>query len=50
VNFLRNGANAFELQTACPAVSVMVQTYLALPQEDLEAAHHKTSPVKNRKL
>jgi site-specific recombinase XerD len=42
VNFLRNGGNAFELQ--------MVQTYLALAQADLDAAHRKASPVENWRL
>ena len=59
VNFLRNGGNAFELQmalghttlqTACPAVLGMVQTYLALAQADLDAAHRKASPVENWRL
>ena len=59
MNFLRNGGNAFELQTACPAVSgmalghttlQMVQTYLALAQTDLDAAHRKASPVENWRL
>ena len=50
VNFLRNGGNAFDLQTARPAAPGMVQTYRALAQADLDAAHRKASPVENWRL
>ena len=51
VNFLRNGGNAFELQMALGHTTLqMVQTYLALAQADLDAAHRKASPVENWRL
>ena len=51
VNFLRNGGNAFELQMALGHTTLqMVQTYLALAQTDLDAAHRKASPVENWRL
>jgi integrase len=55
----RIGGNAYELQTACPAVSgmalghstlEMVKTYLALADADLDAAHRKASPVEHWRL
>ena len=51
VNFLRNGGNAFELQMALGHMTLqMAQTYLALAQADLDAAHRKASPVENWRL
>lgn len=51
VNFLRNGGNAFEIQMALGHTTLqMVQTYLALAQADLDAAHRKASPVENWRL
>ncbi len=51
VNFLRNGGNAFELQMALGHTTLqMVQTYLALAQADLDAAHRRASPVENWRL
>jgi integrase/recombinase XerD len=51
VNFLRNGGNAFELQMALGHTTLqMVQTYLALAQANLDAAHRKASPVENWRL
>ena len=59
VNFLRNGGNAYELQTACPALTgmslghstlEMVKTYLSLADADLENAHKRASPVEKWRL
>jgi integrase len=40
----RNGDNAFELQTACPAFPGIVQTYLALAHAYLGTAHRNAWP------
>jgi hypothetical protein len=47
---LAEGYHITTLQTACPAVLGMVQTYLALAQAELDAAHRKASPVENWRL
>jgi integrase/recombinase XerD len=51
INFLRNGANAYELQMALGHTTLeMVRRYLALAQTDVEAAHKRASPVEKWRL
>ena len=51
INFLRNGANAYELQMALGHSTLeMVKRYLELANTDVEAAHKRASPVERWKL
>lgn len=51
VQFLRNGGDAYSLQDMLGHTTLeMVRTYLHLAQVDLDAAHHRASPVDNWRL
>ncbi len=51
VTFLRNGGNAYELQSMLGHTTLeMVKQYLQLAQTDIEAAHKRASPVENWRL
>lgn len=51
INFLRNGGDILTLQRILGHATVqMVNTYLALAQVDVDAAHRRASPVGNWRL
>lgn len=51
VTFLRNGGNAYELQSMLGHTTLeMVKQYLQLAQTDIEAAHKRASPVEGWRL